>query len=128
MHLQHRDFFGNSTNMVFEVYYEPTITVGANPTQVLPRPFDWADDTEISTAAIDIVESFTGGSLACRNKVYGAEGVGNQVSGGTDTTSLEINFPANSVVGVKIYRSSGTGAANCIFRSAWYESGPVVEV
>ena len=123
--MQHRDFFGNSTDLVFELYYEPVVVVGASPVAIAPRPENFSVDDYETTATIHVVESFADGVLACRNKLYGA-GVGAGQSGGMDVTAKEIVFPAHATLGVKAFRAGGTGEARCIFRTAWYETGPIV--
>lgn len=123
MHMQHRDFFASNGDMLFELYFEPTVTEGASPVQVVPRPQNWGTEIDTTVTIHTLPNgSFTGGSLACRNKIYGVP-----TTGGADTTSLEIVFPAFSVLGVKVQRTAGTGASQCIFRVGWYEAGLVVE-
>lgn len=126
MHMQTREFFGNSTDMIFELYHEPLMVVPEVPEAVAIRPFNWSSDID-TTVIVDLVTSFSGGDLSCRNKVYGEQGVGNRTSGGDNVNTQEINFPANSVLGVKVFRDTGsTGEAKCTFRVGWYEHGEVV--
>ena len=121
IHMQDRSVSTNVSDILVELYYAPTVTAGASPVAITPRRFSFSqDDTNLVTART--VESFTGGTLVAGQVIiYGQDGVGNKSSGDGASSSREINFPAEAVIGIKVQRRSGSGAAKVKLDIGYYE-------
>ena len=119
IHMQERGIVASSSDIMVELFYNPTVTVGTSVSIPITR-FNFAKDVNHDVTA-RTVDSFTGGESAGRTIIYGEEGVGNNSAGSGVATDREINFPPNSVLGVKVQRRTGTGETRVKIDFGFYE-------
>lgn len=120
IHMQDRSVNTDSSDVMVELYFEPVVTVGASPVAANISRFNFGKPSTHDVAA-QTVESFAGGEFAGRSIIYGEDGVGNTSTGSGVSAEREKNFPAGSVVGVRVQRRTGTGAARVKIDFGFYE-------
>jgi len=107
-----------SVNVILELYHEPTVTQGT-PAAINTVKFNFAEQNDPETVA-QLIESFVDGELACRTKLYGSGSVGNAAANNAGA-EREAVFPAEAVIGGKIYAESGVGSVSACVKIPFYE-------
>ncbi|MHB9148382.1 MAG: hypothetical protein ACYC2U_08500, partial [Candidatus Amoebophilus sp.] len=102
MHMQERLIITNASDIQFQLYLNPVVTIGASPITIPFRNANFNYLSSESSVTIQTVSSFTGGTLACNTLIYGEDGIGGRSAGSPVASTSELLFPLASHIGIKV--------------------------